>query len=349
MDFMQLYKMPKYGTYYIRYSRTEVPPDGKLISMRKIVGRSITDPDEAQQVFDGVKKTNLKSKMAELQRGRRISLEDFSKEYIEDPGRADLSPDTLRMDALALKSLGNVVGHSRAVRAVNSSDLKKFKQVCLDRGLSVWSVISYMGHIKAALNFAVEAGYRQKAPRVPRMRRPQRLPKVIPSHHLDVLLPYLKANDFEIWRYAEFALATGCRLSEIHGLTGPDITMYEQPNQKVYGRARIIGKGDKERNTPLIKEALAAMGSVPDIGPVFLQHHPDNISHRIRAAVKACGLDGLGITMHALRHTAATRMVEKGYRLEIIQQILGHSDIRTTQIYATIYDQVVEDEINRRG
>jgi len=338
---MNLWKHPEYGTYYARFPRCRRFPNGKLKTLKT------KDLKKAKELFRVMERKWHESRVAELDQGRRITLIDFKTDYIEKTGRTDLSADTLRMDELALRSLGDVIGHKRAVRAINDRDLIKFKDACLSRGLSGHSVRTYLRHIKAALNTAVTLGYAERLPQIPKVKTPKRKPKVVPADHMDKILVYALEKHLEMWRYITFALYTGCRRQECLNLTWQNVTIYDEPRGAVHGRARIVGKGDKERNIPLLKEAVEAMGDSKDIGPVFARHHKDYLSRETHKIVVACKLDSHRYSFHSLRHTSATRMVEKGIKLEIIQKILGHSDIRTTQIYAEIYDQVVEDEMGK--
>ncbi len=78
-------------------------------------------------------------------------------------------------------------------------------------------------------------------------------------------------------------------------------------------------------------------------GPVFIQWHSDTITHRFKAVARACGIED--VHFHNLRHSTATQMLESGIPLEVVQRILGHSDIRVTQIYAKVRDQLVKREM----
>jgi len=343
---MNLYRHPN-ENYYIRFSRGEMPPNGKLVSIRRIVGYEVKDASKAKEILDSLKKNWHRNKLIQLHRGKRISLKDFRTKYTEDAARSDLSSETLRMDDLALRSLGDAIGRNRDVRAIGAEDLKKFKKACLARKCSPHTVKSYLRHIKAALNYAIENGYRERPPKIPKVKTPRRVPRIIPAEDLNIILKYARKNDFEIWRYAQFSLWTGCRLAGCHRLKWQDLTIYSRAKRKIYGRVRLVEKGDAERFVPLLKGAREALGRPKNIGPVFLQQRKDTVSKKFHAVVVACGLAEKRYNFHSLRHTSATRMVESGIKLEIIQKILGHSDIRTTQIYAEIYDHVVEEEMRK--
>lgn len=327
------------GRYYVWIGRDHKHPRGRLVSLRT------TDPGEARQLYLSWRKKWHEDRLVELDRGVRIALVDYAELYVTHPERVNLSPDTLRMDRLALRSLGDVISHRRAVRAVNATDLTRYLATCQARGLSPHTIRTYLRHLRAALNFAGVLGYRDRLPRIPKVRAPKTLPKTIPSEDLDAILSYAMSNDYQTWRYIQFSLWTGCRLQEAVGLKWPDITFCNQPTTQIHGRARIFGKGKKERSVPLLAPAVEAFGPQKDLGPVFKPMHPDTLSHYFADIVVACGLTGP--TFHGLRHTAATRMVTAGIKIEVIQKILGHADIRTTQIYAQIYDQVVDDEMSK--
>ena len=146
------------------------------------------------------------------------------------------------------------------------------------------------------------------------------------------LMQYALLNDKDFWRIIQFGLYTGCRRAEIVSAKWEN---YKAPLLKVKG------KGDKERNIPIIKKALAAMGPEKKKGPIFLQVHPDTYTHRFKKLALKCGLKD--VHFHHLRNSAATAMLEAGIDLPVIQKILGHESISTTQIYADVlYNHMVD-------
>ena len=145
-----------------------------------------------------------------------------------------------------------------------------------------------------------------------------------------------REKDAEMYRIIRFALYTGCRRSEILDLRWENVSG---------NMVRLVGKGDKERVIPLVPQALEAMGPRLDMGPVFVQVHPDTYSHRFKAICRICGIDDRNF--HCLRHSSATAMLESGIDLPVIQKILGHADISTTQIYAEVRDRLLVDQMKK--
>lgn len=146
----------------------------------------------------------------------------------------------------------------------------------------------------------------------------------------------------------ELLYATGARVSEAVGLDLDRLDLEE-------GCARVIGKGDRERLVPLGRPAtvalrawlepagrgvLAARRRGPDPGAVFLNGRGDRLSRQsaydvlVRRA-RAVGLDGR-VSPHVLRHCCATHMLENGADLRVVQELLGHASITTTERYTHV-------------
>ena len=109
---------------------------------------------------------------------------------------------------------------------------------------------------------------------------------------------------------------------------------------------RLIGKGDKERTIPLLPEALNVIGNRKDIGYVFI--HWNDLSKYTKAFKKiarACGVED--VHLHRLRHTAGTQMLKSGIPLEVVQKMLGHEDISTTQIYAKVVQDLLKKQMQK--
>jgi len=143
----------------------------------------------------------------------------------------------------------------------------------------------------------------------------------------------------------ETLYATGCRASEVSGLRKFDLDM-------VNGIARCVGKGDKERVVPLGSRAIEALvgyikndrptllGTRPDTEAVFLTKRGRPMSRigvwtNVKTHARLAGL-GETVSPHTLRHSFATHMLAGGADLRVVQEMLGHASIATTQIYTRV-------------
>lgn len=142
----------------------------------------------------------------------------------------------------------------------------------------------------------------------------------------------------------ETLYATGCRASEVAQLKKHDLDL-------VRGLARCIGKGDKERFVPLGSEAIRSLQTYLETDWPFLTRKGGDdsvfVSTRGRPLTrigvwaivkKHARLAGLGesVSPHTLRHSFATQMLAGGADLRVVQEILGHASIATTQIYTRV-------------
>jgi integrase/recombinase XerD len=155
----------------------------------------------------------------------------------------------------------------------------------------------------------------------------------------------------------ELVYGTGARISEAIGLDVDDV-------DRTRGRAsvRLVGKGSKERVVPLGAFALEAVeaylaearpvlavGSTGDPTGVFLNTRGARLSRQsawavLRAAAERAGLVGAEhISPHTLRHSFATHLLAGGADVRVVQQLLGHASVTTTQIYAMVTPDAVRD------
>lgn len=185
-----------------------------------------------------------------------------------------------------------------------------------------------------------------KLPKVPFRRR-----RVLSDHDLDKLLacPYLDATHPQGLRnLALFTLMLDCglRLAEVASLT--DDAFYFDS-----GMVRVVGKGDKERFVPFSRDTEAllqdwiAERSANPIDPPSLEAKGTtfNLSRAgIRELFRKIRVeaDVPGLTPHVMRHTAATAMIANGMEPFTLKKILGHSDLKTTEIYVHQNDQDVK-------
>jgi integrase/recombinase XerD len=185
-------------------------------------------------------------------------------------------------------------------------------------------------------------------------RRWKRLPKALSDDEITQLLkPLAVETPAELCDQAilELAYASGLRLSELGGLRLEQL-------QLEAGFINVIGKGNKERVVPLGRHAVQALqhylaaGRPKLVTPktpsqVFLTGRGTAFSRvtlwkRIKKRVKYAGLER-NVTPHMLRHSFATHLLEHGADLRIIQELLGHANISTTEIYTHVAGHRLRD------
>jgi integrase/recombinase XerD len=189
-------------------------------------------------------------------------------------------------------------------------------------------------------------------------RRWKRLPRALTSPEIEKLLtPETPATPQSLCDQAvlELAYASGLRLAELRGIR------LEQLHLDV-GFINVIGKGNKERVVPLGRKAIEALRRYLDAGrpslvtprspgTVFLTRRGTPFAAvtlwlRIKQRVRRAGISR-NVTPHMLRHSFATHLLENGADLRVIQELLGHANISTTEIYTHVAGSRLK-EVHRR-
>jgi integrase/recombinase XerC len=176
-------------------------------------------------------------------------------------------------------------------------------------------------------------------------RLPARLPRTLPANDLEQALDRLQAAEDRTAprdrALLELAYSSGLRLSELVGLNRGDV-------DRGAGLVRVRGKGRRERIVPVGDGALCALDGYlagrPAGGrreePVFAGPSGARLSGRtVQRVVRRRLADvarGLGVTPHALRHSFASHMLDRGADLRAIQEMLGHRSLATTQVYTHV-------------
>ncbi len=215
-----------------------------------------------------------------------------------------------------------------------------------ESGLAVSSVERAVSAIKGFHRFMVSERITAAHPAadLPLPKKPDRLPDVISRQQAAALLdqPFPKTaagqRDHAI---VEVLYGCGLRVSELCGLDLRRVMLDEQV-------LRVVGKGNKERVVPIVGTAAAALSDYlenwrPELvsprvstSAVFLNNRGRRLSRQsvhslVAKSGAVVGIDGLH--PHTLRHSFATHMLEGGADLRIVQELLGHADISTTQLY----------------
>lgn len=192
------------------------------------------------------------------------------------------------------------------------------------------------------------------------------LPKHLTLSESEQLLKY-GFEDMKDWQdYRDFAMTVlfincGMRLSELVGININDIIEnidLQSGTKEVYYSVKVLGKGNKERIVYLNDQCVMAVKNYTQLRPqtkgesaLFISKQYKRISNRrveqiIENRLKACGLSGKGISVHKLRHTAATLMYQNGVDVRVLKEVLGHENLNTTQIYTHVVNQQLRDAMN---
>jgi len=269
-----------------------------------------------------------------------------------------------------VRDVRRLAGHAAAQGArgpadVTSVALREFVYALKDLGLAPSTIRRQISAVRTYYRFLIGEGRvaRDPSERLERPSQWRRLPTVLSVPEVERLLGAPNTDEPLAIRdrgVLEFAYATGARVSELVGLGLQDVR-YED------GVARIFGKGSKERVVPLGRRALGAVALyVREIRPrfdrgkgrgiVFLNARGTPLSRVgawgiIKRAARLAGLTKR-VTPHTLRHTFATHLLEGGADLRAVQEMLGHADLATTQLYTHVdrdYLRTVHKTYHPRG
>lgn len=273
------------------------------------------------------------------------------------------SPHTIAAYRHDLDEYVRFLAEDRDVTAVSDAtrdDVTAFVASLWRRGLAPSTVERRVAAVKGFHKFLVREGITENHPtaRLPLPKVPERLPDVVSIDDVDRLLsqPFPDSpaglRDRAI---LETLYGCGLRASELTGLDQTDVDLGE-------GFVRVFGKGGKQRIVPVSGMAAHALqaylthgrpylrtkGSLKGIDPaaVFLNTRGGRLSRQavFKMVHTYGGRVGLDLHPHTLRHSFATHLLEGGADLRALQEMLGHSDIATTQVYTHVDRRHVREE-----
>ncbi|OHR19451.1 tyrosine recombinase XerC [Corynebacterium sp. HMSC034A01] len=276
----------------------------------------------------------------------QAAVEDFA-EYAELVlGR---SPNTVKGYVADLKGLK---GYADTFDAFTLDALRRWLADAMSAGKSRATLARRTAAARAFSTWAYRQGYittdaaaRLKAPKV---NRP--LPTVVKGERAGELVEAGTADDAHPAEYLrdramlELLYATGIRVGELTGLNLGDVDLAR-------GLAHVTGKGNKQRVVPFGDEAAAAVSEWLEFGreelagdtpAMFVGSRGGRIDQRqVRRIVERAGQRAgvEDVSPHTLRHTTATHMLEGGADLRVVQEMLGHTSLQTTQIYTHVSAQ----------
>jgi integrase/recombinase XerD len=243
--------------------------------------------------------------------------------------------------------------------------LRDFVYHLKDLGLSSASIRRGVSAIRTYYGFLVGEGRVADDPsdRLESPRRGRVLPETLSVKEVEALLGSAKVEQPLAWRdraLLELAYGAGLRVSELCGLGLTDLLLSEN-------LVRVFGKGGKERLVPLGRNVIGAVSVYlhtmrPELdkgksgGRVLLNARGRPLSRVgawgiVKRATERAGITKR-VTPHTLRHSFATHLLEGGADLRAVQEMLGHADLSTTQIYTHVdreYLRSVHKQFHPRG
>lgn len=281
-------------------------------------------------------------------------VEDYLRHLVVERGLSDNTVQAYRRDLLRYQEYLGSRGIG-SLAEVTRVDVEEFRRHLDHIGLAPASVTRCVVAVRNLHRFAVGSGQLQAdvtAGMSPGTRS-RRLPKALTMDQVESLLAAPDTSTVEGLRDAallELLYGTGARVSEVCALDVDDIRpVLDDPDLGL----RLIGKGDKERIVPLGSYAAKAVDAWlirgrpawAEIGngehALLLNTRGRRLSRQsawavIRRAGEAAGLDVEHLSPHSLRHSYATHLLDGGADVRVVQELLGHSSVTTTQIYTLV-------------
>ncbi|RHW39423.1 site-specific tyrosine recombinase XerD [Lysinibacillus yapensis] len=264
-----------------------------------------------------------------------------------------LSDNTLMSYRRDLESYVEHIHTQQALTSLNEverTNILLHLETLRNTGISARTIARHISSIRSFHQFLLREKITEKDPTV-HLEMPQieqKLPKVLSIEEVEALIQAPDRNKPQGVRdmaMLELLYGTGMRISELIGLNLDDVHL-------TMGFVRVFGKGGKERIVPLGKNAIHAVnqylqnarstlqGTYPKTEAFFINRRGKRLTrqgcwkllkeHAANAKIQK------EITPHILRHSFATHLIENGADLRAVQEMLGHADISTTQVYTHI-------------
>jgi integrase/recombinase XerD len=238
-----------------------------------------------------------------------------------------------------------------------------------DGPLAPRSIARMLSSVRSFTAFAAGEGWLPLDPgtAVRPPKAPMRLPKAISVEDMERLLGAVSVDADDPVQLRDKALlellyATGARISEAVGLSVDDVTTLSDdsaPDADGLAVVKVTGKGNKQRVVPLGSFARAAIDAYlvrarpvfaargPSTPALFLGARGARLSRQsawlvIQSAAEAAGLEA-HVSPHTFRHSFATHLLEGGADVRVVQELLGHASVATTQIYTMVTADMLRD------
>jgi site-specific recombinase XerD len=286
----------------------------------------------------------------------RIELpaKDHFEHYLRHKWRLNHKPRTLHSSFTSVRLFLEFYAKSgkRDLQAMERTDLEAFIESEQDRGLRVSTVRTRLACLIAFLHFLIEQEVVSGS--ILKRHIKLRLPEVLPRamHPADVKKLLSVIDDTRDRALILLLLRTGMRIGEALGLRLNDLDIRDRKVHLFQGEKNSMGRVVYLSDDVLLALKLWLRQRDPNKEFVFYGQGNKPICYstgrsRFVKYIQKGGLEQKGYTVHCLRHTFASELLNAGMRLECLQQLMGHQDIEVTRRYARLTDTTREEEYFR--
>ena len=280
---------------------------------------------------------------------KNLALIDlFLNEYWIEKGLSENTVQSYRLDLTALCDW--LDKNDLSLETLDAVDLQGFLGERLEKGYKATSTARMLSAMRKLFQYLYREKYRVDDPSavLSSPKLPSRLPKYLTEQQVSDLLntPDVKVPlELRDKAMLELLYATGLRVTELVSLTIENMSVQQ-------GVVRVIGKGNKERIVPMGEEAAYWVRQFMLYGrPVLLNGQSSDVVfpsqrtqqmtrqtfwHRVKHYAILADIDADALSPHVFRHAFATHLVNHGADLRVVQMLLGHTDLSTTQIYTHV-------------
>ena len=280
---------------------------------------------------------------------KNLALIDlFLNEYWIEKGLSENTVQSYRLDLTALCDW--LDKNDLSLETLDAVDLQGFLGERLEKGYKATSTARMLSAMRKLFQYLYREKYRVDDPSavLSSPKLPSRLPKYLTEQQVSDLLNTPDVDvplELRDKAMLELLYATGLRVTELVSLTIENMSVQQ-------GVVRVIGKGNKERIVPMGEEAAYWVHQFMLYGrPILLNGQSSDIVfpsqraqqmtrqtfwHRVKHYAILAEIDADALSPHVLRHAFATHLVNHGADLRVVQMLLGHTDLSTTQIYTHV-------------
>ena len=227
-----------------------------------------------------------------------------------------------------------------AIEALDYLTLRKYLAVLKGKNLNARTIARHLSVLRSFFKFLTREGYLKNNPTlsISTPKQEKRLPLFLTEEEITRLIESALPKDEKGSRdkaILETFYSTGIRISELVGLDIADVDF-------IGGIVKVMGKGKKERIVPIGEKAIAAIRDYLDkrkkqADTLFLNKSGQRITTKgvrdiVKKYIRLASIKQ-GVSPHTLRHSFATHLLNKGADLRSVQELLGHANLATTQIY----------------